>query len=145
MHVLCGAADCAAAKGLLAEAYILTADFAVKLNDDPLSWMTADRALEAAQSGDDPLTLADARRAVATAMRRSGHADRACDLLLRACSDIDPESPDELAMYGSMLNVAAYTAVTGGRLRSTSGRPRQRPAGWGTRSASVSRRSARRE
>lgn len=106
--------DLPAAKGLLAETYILAADWAVKLNDDPLSWTAADRALETAQSGGDALTLADARRAVATAMRRSGHADRACDLLLRACRDIDPKTPDELAMYGSLLNVAAYTAATGG-------------------------------
>lgn len=107
-------AELSAARNLLAETYILTADWAVKLNDDPLSWTAADRALETAQSGGDPLTLADARRAVATAMRRSGHADRACDLLLRACRDIDLHSPDELAMYGSLLNVAAYTAATGG-------------------------------
>ena len=59
------------ASTLLADAFILAADFAVKLNDDPLAWMTADRALQAAQAGNDPLTLADARRAVATAMRRT--------------------------------------------------------------------------
>jgi transcriptional regulator with XRE-family HTH domain len=59
------------ASTLLAGAFILAADFAVKLNDDPLAWMTADRALQAAQAGNDPLPLADARRAVATAMRRT--------------------------------------------------------------------------
>jgi len=50
-------------------------------------------------------------------MRRSGHPDRACDLLVRACHAITPAgnaSPDELAVYGSLLNVAAYTAATGG-------------------------------
>lgn len=112
-----GSTERAAAKGLLADAYILAADFAVKINDDPLSWMTADRALNAAQAGEDPLTLADARRAVAVAMRRSGHPGRACDLLVRACRDIEPASPDELAMYGTLLNVAAYTAATGGSRR----------------------------
>jgi hypothetical protein len=56
------------------------------------------------------ITLADARRAVATAMRRSGHPDRACDLLIRACHAITPAgnaSPDALATYGNLLNVAA--------------------------------------
>ena len=84
-----GSVEHAEARTLLADAYILAADFAVKINDDPLAWMTADRALQAAQAGNDPLTLADARRAVATAMRRTGHPDRACSLLVRACRDID--------------------------------------------------------
>ena len=101
---------------LLADAYLLAADFAVKINDDPLAWMTADRALQAAPAGNDPLTLADARRAVATSMRRAGHPARACDLLVRACHDLGPADgdPDTLAMYGTMLNVAAYTAATAG-------------------------------
>ena len=109
----------AEARTLLADVYILAADFAVKINDDPLAWMTADRALQAAQAGNDPLTLADARRAVATAMRRAGHPDRACSLLVRACRDIDVgrHGADELAMYGTLLNVAAYTAATAGNSR----------------------------
>jgi transcriptional regulator with XRE-family HTH domain len=112
-----GVGESAAASELLADAYIVAADFAVKINDDPLAWMTADRALQAAQAGNDPLILADARRAVATAMRRAGHPDRACQLLIRACHDIEPgrhQTPDQLAMYGSLFNVAAYTAATAG-------------------------------
>ena len=114
-----GSGEHAEARTLLADAYILAADFAVKINDDPLAWMTADRALQAAQAGNDPLTLADARRAVATAMRRTGHPDRACSLLVRACRDIDVgrHGADELAMYGTLLNVAAYTAATAGNRR----------------------------
>jgi transcriptional regulator with XRE-family HTH domain len=102
---------------LLADASLLAADFAVKINDDPLSWMTAGRALEAALTGNDPLAVADARRAVATAMRRAGHPGRACDLLIRACRDLEHEdgsNPDAVAMYGTLLSVAAYTAATAG-------------------------------
>jgi transcriptional regulator with XRE-family HTH domain len=102
---------------LLAEAYILAADWTVKLNDDPLAWLTSGCALQAAQIGEDPLTLADARRSVATAMRRAHQPDRACDLLDRACRDIEPRphaSVDELAAYGNLLTVAAYTAAVGG-------------------------------
>ena len=112
-----GAGDRAEASGLLADAYILAADFAVKINDDPLSWTTSDRALQAAQASGDPLAVADARRAVATAMRRSHHPDRAVDLLVRACRDIEPggsAGPDQLATYGNLLTVAAYTAATAG-------------------------------
>jgi Helix-turn-helix domain len=112
-----GSSEKAAASTLLAESWIVASDFAVKVNDDPLSWLTASRALQAAQDGTDPLTLADARRAVATAMRRAGHPGRACDLLTRACRDIEPADdagPDQVAMYGNLLTVAAYTAATAG-------------------------------
>ena len=114
----------AEATTLLADAYILAADFAVKINDDPLAWMTADRALQAAQAGNDPLTLADARRAVATAMRRAGHPGGPADLLIRACRDIEPagrHGPDQLAMYGTLLNVAAYTAASARNRRAAAG------------------------
>ncbi len=89
----------------------------VKLNDDPLAWALADRALQAAQAGDDPLTLADARRAVATVMRRTGHRASAHDMLIRAARDIEPgshPSPDQLSVYGTLLEVAAYTAAVDG-------------------------------
>jgi transcriptional regulator with XRE-family HTH domain len=112
-----GSGQRAEASGLLADAYLLAADFAVKINDDPLSWTTADRALQAAQASGDPLLLADACRAVAVAMRRARHPARAVDLLLRACRDIAPDgnaSPDQLATYGNLLTVAAYTAATAG-------------------------------
>ena len=98
-----GAGDRAEASGLLADAYILAADFAVKINDDPLSWTTSDRALQAAQASGDPLAVADGRRAV--------------DMLVRACRDIEPDGnagPDQLATYGNLLTVAAYTAATAG-------------------------------
>jgi transcriptional regulator with XRE-family HTH domain len=103
--------------GLLADAYILAADYAVKINDDPLSWITSDRALQAAQASGNPVITADARRALATAMRRAHHPDRAEDLLLRACRDIEPgrtAGPEQLATYGTLLTVAAYTAATAG-------------------------------
>jgi transcriptional regulator with XRE-family HTH domain len=112
-----GSGERAEASGLLADAYLLAADFAVKVNDDPLSWTTSDRALQAAQASGDPLAVADARRAVATAMRRAHHPGRAVDMLLRACRDIEPDgstSPDQLATYGNLLTVAAYTAATAG-------------------------------
>ena len=112
-----GAGKRAEASGLLADAYLLAADFAVKVNDDPLSWTTSDRALQAAQASGDPLAIADARRAVATAMRRARHPGRAVDLLIRACRDIEPDgnaSPDQLATYGNLLTVAAYTAAMAG-------------------------------
>jgi tetratricopeptide (TPR) repeat protein len=107
----------ATASTLLADAYIVAANFVVKLNDDPVAWTLADRALQAAQAGDDPLTTADARRAVATVLRRTGRPAKARELLLRAIHDIEPAgqaSLDRLSMYGTLLEVAAYTAAVDG-------------------------------
>lgn len=115
--------DCAdgdersAASTLLANAYIAAANLMIKLNDDPLAWTMADRALQAAQSGGDPLTLADARRVIATVMRRTGRRVRAHDLLISAARDIEPcghATPGQLSMYGTLLEVAAYTAAVDG-------------------------------
>lgn len=102
---------------LLADAYIVAANFMVKLNDDPLALALADRALQSAEAGDDPLTLADARRAVATVLRRTGRQGKARDMLLSAAHDIEPTgrtSPEQLSMYGTLLQVAAYTAAVDG-------------------------------
>jgi transcriptional regulator with XRE-family HTH domain len=105
------------ASALLAEAYIVAANFMVKLNDDPLAWTLADRALQAAQAGDDPLTIADARRAVATELRRTGRRAKARELLISAATETEPTghaTPDQLSMYGTLLEVAAYTAAVDG-------------------------------
>jgi transcriptional regulator with XRE-family HTH domain len=107
----------AAASTQLAEACITAANLMIKLNDDPPAWALADRALQAAAAGDDPLTLADARRAAATVLRRTGHPTSARDLLTRAARDIAPTrqpTPSQLSMYGTLLEVAAYTAAVDG-------------------------------
>jgi transcriptional regulator with XRE-family HTH domain len=116
-HHAAGASERATASTLLAESYIVAANFMVKLNDDPLAMTLADRALLAAADGDDQLTFADARRAVATALRRVGHRARARDLLATAAADIEPAGPagpDHLSVYGTLLAVAAYTAAVDG-------------------------------
>jgi transcriptional regulator with XRE-family HTH domain len=113
--------DRSAAEALLADAYIVASGFMVKLNDDHLAWATADRAAQAAEVCGDMLTLADARRSVATVMRRTGRPDRARELLIRTADHILPAgsaSAGDIAMYGTLLQVAAYTAaVDGDRLQ----------------------------
>lgn len=109
--------DRAVASSLLADAYIAAANLMVKVNDDPLALALADRALRAAETGDDPLTTADARRAVATVLRRTGRRAKARQLLISAASDIEPAgrtSRDQLSVYGTLLEVAAYTAAVDG-------------------------------
>jgi transcriptional regulator with XRE-family HTH domain len=107
----------ASASALLADAYITAANFAVKLNDDAFASALADRALQSARAGNDPLTIADGCRAVATVLRRTGRPAHARELLISAARDIEPggkASPDQLSMYGTLLEVAAYTAAVDG-------------------------------
>jgi len=109
--------DGCTASALLADAYIVAANFMVKLNDDPLALALADRALQSARAGDDPLTIADAQRAVATVLRRTGRRAKAHDLLLSAAASIEPgrqTTPDQLSVFGTLLQVAAYTAAVDG-------------------------------
>jgi hypothetical protein len=50
-------------------------------------------------------------------LRRAHYPGRAVELLLRACRGIEPNgtaSADQLATYGNLLTVAAYTAATAG-------------------------------
>ena len=89
----------------------------IKVNDDSFAWTLADRALLAAQAGNDSLTIADGRRVVATVLRRTGRPARARELLLSAVRDIEPRgsaNPDQLSMYGTLLEAAAYTAAVNG-------------------------------
>jgi transcriptional regulator with XRE-family HTH domain len=119
-----GGDERAAASALLADAYIAAAGFAVKLNDDAFGWALADRALQAARAGYDLLTVADARRAVATVLRRTGRPAQARELLISAARDIEPgdgASPDQLSMYGTLLEVAAYTAAVDGDRQEAAG------------------------
>lgn len=105
------------AGALLAEAYVVASGFMVKLNDDQLAWATADRAIQAAETAGEPLLLADARRSVATVLRRTGRADRARALLIDTAEEIRPggrATAGQLSVYGNLLQVAAYTAAVDG-------------------------------
>ncbi len=106
-----------AAEAALANVYIVASAFMVKLNDDQLAWASADRAAQAAESSGDVLALADARRGVATVMRRTGRTDRARELLIATADEIVPRrdaAPEQLSMYGALLQTAAYTAAVDG-------------------------------
>ncbi|MGH3513266.1 MAG: helix-turn-helix domain-containing protein [Pseudonocardiaceae bacterium] len=103
---------------LLAESYNLTTRALVKLEASGLEWLAADRALRAARAAEDPLTLAEAQRLVASVARRAGHHDRAQTLTLAAAGHLDlagarPE-PEHLAMYGMLHCSAGYAAARAG-------------------------------
>ncbi|MBM7774210.1 tetratricopeptide (TPR) repeat protein [Actinokineospora baliensis] len=110
--------------GLVAQAYNLTTRALIKLEASGLEWVSADRALRAAESAGEPLTLAEAQRLLGSACRRAGHHGRAQDLTLTAADQLDlgGKSPDlrHLSLYGVLMCSAGYAAArSGDRERAT--------------------------
>lgn len=103
---------------LLADSYSLASNLCIRLHDDALAWVTAERARSAAQASGDPASIAEAARMTSIAMRRHGHHDTATTLLTRTALDLGADSgelaPELLATYGSLLCTAAYTAAQHG-------------------------------
>ncbi|GGM65868.1 hypothetical protein GCM10007977_079340 [Dactylosporangium sucinum] len=99
----------------LAQAYCVTTQLLLKLHDDGMAYSTADRAVQAARLGGDPVVAAEATRLAATVLRRNQHRDGAQRLVLQAAERLDSETglaqPREIAKYGELLAVAAYTAA----------------------------------
>jgi transcriptional regulator with XRE-family HTH domain len=112
-------ADCEHLLRLTADAYCLASQLCVKLGEDAMAWVTADRALSAARRSGSPIALAAASRRVSIAMRRHGHHRAAVTILTSTALELDTSTPGakpaELAAYASLLSTAAYTAAKGGR------------------------------
>lgn len=110
-----GVDDSGAASERLAEAYGVAAQLLIKLHDDGMACTLADRAVQAAAAGNDPLIMAESQRLAATVLRRIDHRDSAQKLVLDAAGELRSVRPDfdaaYSAMYGQLLAVASYTAA----------------------------------
>lgn len=109
--------DIEAANSQLAALYTLASELMIKLGDDGLAWLSADRALEAAYASGDLLSVATARRAWAIMLRRTGRTQTAQQLVVDTAAALQPQlnkGPEYLSVYGSLLATAAYTAATDG-------------------------------
>jgi transcriptional regulator with XRE-family HTH domain len=106
-----------AAAERLAEAYGVAAQLLIKLHDNGMACATADRAVQAAAAGDNPLIMAESQRLAAQVLRRIGHRDSAQKLVLAAAEQLRETNPQPdatfSAMYGQLLAVASYTAAIG--------------------------------
>lgn len=103
---------------VLAESYNLSTRVLIKLEASGLEWLSSDRGLHAARAAENPLTLADSQRLVASVARRGGHHDRAQTLTLAAAGYLDISgtrpAPEHLAMYGMLHCSAGYAAARAG-------------------------------
>jgi transcriptional regulator with XRE-family HTH domain len=103
---------------LLADAYSLASDLCIRLHDDALAWVTAERARSAAQASGNAASIAEAARMTSIAMRRHGYHDTATALLTSTALGLGADSGEPaaglLATYGSLLCTAAYTTAQHG-------------------------------
>ena len=101
----------AAAAQRLAEAYGVATQLLTKLYDNGLACATADRAVQAAAAGNDPLIMTESQRLAATILRRVDHRGSAQKLVLEAAEQLRTSTAEPgtafHAMYGQLLAVAA--------------------------------------
>lgn len=102
----------------VAELYNLATRLCIKLGEDGLAAVTADRALTAALTGADALAVAEAHRMVSSSWRRQGHHARATDVAVTAAQQLGADrtvaEPERLSMQGNLYATAAYTAAKQG-------------------------------
>ncbi|MEV7776811.1 helix-turn-helix domain-containing protein [Kitasatospora sp. NPDC088351] len=102
----------------VARLYNLAVRLCIKIGDNNLVAITADRALTAARSGGDPLVVAEAQRMVSSAWRRQGSLARATDIVVVAAEDLLADTTvsesARLAARGDLYATAAYTAAKTG-------------------------------
>ena len=112
-HTLAAASGTAEASALLAGIYTLATRMLIKLDDQQLGWMAADRARVLAAGSGDPLTAAEAARNLAVLARKAGWHTQAASIALTAAADPALRGADArlAAERGLLLQSAAYTAA----------------------------------
>ncbi|MFI0421216.1 hypothetical protein [Spongiactinospora sp. 9N601] len=102
---------------LLAEVYTLITRMLVKLDDQQLGWMAADRARVLAAGAERPLLVAEAARQMAVLARKAGWHEQAMTIALNAADHPALTDATDLryaAERGLLLQSAAYTAARAG-------------------------------
>ncbi|WP_433796277.1 helix-turn-helix domain-containing protein [Actinoplanes sp. CA-252034] len=109
-----GGPDGPEAARLLSQAYQVTAAVLRKLGEYQLSWLTADRAIEAAGRGRDPLLTAAASRFAAATMLAMGRTTPALNLSMTATTSLPTQQRPhhtQLVVEGTLLLQGAAAAA----------------------------------
>jgi hypothetical protein len=110
------AGDDPEASALLARIYTLATRMLIKLDDQQLGWMAADRARVVAAGSGNPLIAAEASRNLAVLARKAGWHSQAISIALTAATHPGLRGDDQrlAAERGLLLQSAAYTAAWSG-------------------------------
>jgi transcriptional regulator with XRE-family HTH domain len=112
-HLLAADDDTAQTSALLATTYTLATRMLIKLDDQQLGWMAADRAQVIATGSGDPLISAEAARNLAVLARKAGWHAQAASIALTAAASLGLRGTDPrlAAERGLLIQSAAYTAA----------------------------------
>jgi Helix-turn-helix domain len=137
-HLLAAGGDSRERDALLAGIYTLTTRMLIKLDDQQLGWMAADRARVLASGGGDPLAVGEAARNLAVLARKAGWHDQTASIALAAASGPLLAGPGAqlAAERGLLIQSAAYTAARAGdrdTMRELTGEAASIAAGLGGR------------
>lgn len=100
---------------LLGQSYLLATRMLIKLDEQQLGWMAADRARQMAEVAGHPLTVAEAARNLAVLARRAGREEQALSIALIAADDPGLRSSRSgAAERGLLIQSAAYSAARSG-------------------------------
>jgi len=110
------AGDDLEASALLAGIYTLATRMLIKLDEQQLGWMAADRARVIAAGSGNPLIAAEASRNLAVLARKAGWHSQAMSIALTAAAHPGLRGADQrlAAERGLLLQSAAYTAAWSG-------------------------------
>jgi transcriptional regulator with XRE-family HTH domain len=105
------------AHALYADAHHVAASILLKLDDEGLAWIAADRSMRGARLSQDPTIIGSSARIITHALMNDGHlvaatrtASRFAELLDR---DMGTHTPDSLSVYGALLLRGAVAAGQG--------------------------------
>ncbi|MFF4161418.1 XRE family transcriptional regulator [Streptomyces sp. NPDC001678] len=100
----------------LARSYLLATRMLIKLDEQQLDWMAADRAHQSAETTGDALLIAEAARQLAVLARKANWHEQAMSIALTAAdhSGLRAGGPDHAAERGLLIQSAAYTAAKAG-------------------------------
>jgi transcriptional regulator with XRE-family HTH domain len=124
LQAACGVLDGQAqlqAYTLSAEAHHVAASILLKVGDQGLGWLAADRSMQAARASEDPVTIASSARIITHAMMNSKHykaaTETASTLAASFDRDMSSHNPESLSVYGSLLLRGAVAAAQQGNRR----------------------------
>jgi hypothetical protein len=110
------------AHALSADAHHVAAGLLLKLDDQGLAYLAADRSMRAAQASEDPVAAGASARIITHTLMSGGHLAAAIDTASTHAARLDQEvsthTPESLAVYGSLLLRGAIAAAQQGN-RST--------------------------
>ena len=100
---------------LSADTHHVAAGVLLKLDDQGLAYLAADRSMRAAQASEDPVTVGASARIITHALMNGGHLAAAIATASRHAArldrDVSSHTPESLSVYGSLLLRGAIAAA----------------------------------